>query len=107
MLKRVEQGKAAKLAPHKPPKGWDKLPDLWEWLTVQTWPDSEDPRETGTIQLFVGENGLQACLNDRANNLTAFLTFGAGEENFLAIIDRKLREDTVEWRKAKTWKVKK
>lgn len=49
-----------------------KWPGLWEHLTVVEWPDDGGERKTSTITLFMGQQGLTACLSDKANGVTCF-----------------------------------
>lgn len=107
MLKRLESKAKTTTEAVAPPAYWKNLPDLWEWLTVTVWPGTADERETGTLKLFWGEGGLAAVLNDRAQDLTGFVTLNDPQEHFLVTIDRKLREGTVDFRKAKPYSKKK
>lgn len=73
------------------------LPALREFLTAAEWPDGE-PRKTGTVLLFLGDAGrLQVMLNDRDQQLVAFLT-GDSLEGLLHAANRAVVDEAADWR---------
>jgi len=60
------------LAPDKETlKRW---PCLWEYLTLTSYPDGGGDRQTATLTVFWGSQGLTATLNDRDNARACFAT---------------------------------
>lgn len=60
-----------------------RWPGLWEHLTLRKYPETGEPRKTSTVTLFVGPQGLQACLADKDNGMTCF----AVAETLLGLLD--------------------
>lgn len=84
-----------------PPAAADALgsqfPALVEYLTLAAWPDGS-VRETATL-LILGEDGMwKACINDRANERSGWLS-GSTLAGLLASLEANLAEDRMEWRK--------
>lgn len=71
-------------------------PTLAEYLTAVRWDDGK-PREVATM-LLVTELGMwKACLNDRANNRSAWFT-GVSVSDLLETIDNALEAESAGWR---------
>jgi len=73
-------------------------PALWEYLTLDAWEDGS-PRQTSTLSVFWGTNGLQSALNDRDGGRVAFAS-GDSLEALLAALEHGLQSDSLDWRKA-------
>lgn len=73
-------------------------PSLWEFLSVDKFEDGS-ARRLPTITLFLGADGLQACLNDREQSLAAFVTSSTVEGLWQAL-DKGLKDDTLDWRRS-------
>lgn len=87
-------------APAKIKEGvWQKsYPTLWEFLSQDTY-DDKTPRRLPTITLFLGTDGLQACLNDRDQGLAAFVT-SVSLDGLWQALEKGLREDSLDWRRS-------
>lgn len=72
------------------------FPCLWGYLSNTRW-DNGDPRTTATLMFFVDSGCLKACLNDRANDRSAFFT-GPSLPEILFTVETKLLDDTCDWR---------
>lgn len=78
---------------------WQKTcPNLWEFLSTTTYEDGSE-RRLPTITLFVGPEGLQACLNDRDQGLAAFVT-ASTLEGLWAALEAGLSQDRLDWRRS-------
>jgi len=73
-----------------------KYPTLLGYMTQNTWQDGS-LRETATILLFSDGNSLKACLNDRANNRSAFVVQIRFEE-ILEALEEGLANQTLDWK---------
>lgn len=74
-----------------------QFPALVEYLTLATWPDGT-ARETATL-LLLSEDGLwKACLNDRGNERSGWLS-GSTLGGLLGSLEAHLAEDRMEWRR--------
>jgi len=73
-------------------------PALWEYLTLSSWEDGS-PRQTATLSIFWGPNGLQAALNDRDASMVAFVT-GDDPTALLASLEHGLQHDALDWRQS-------
>lgn len=71
-------------------------PALWEYLTLDQWEDGSH-RQTSTLSVFWGSNGLQAALNDREAGLVAFAS-GDSLDVLLAALEHGLQTDSLDWR---------
>jgi hypothetical protein len=72
---------------------------LVEFLSLEVWDDGK-PRKTGSITVFFEEGVFKAWLNDKDAGHTCCVaadTLGG----LLASIERKLPDDSFEWRKAR------
>lgn len=74
----------------------ETMPALWQHLSCAAYPDGSK-RERSTLSVFVGDYGLQACLNDRDNGLVAFVS-GDSLVGLLEALEAALASDTVDWR---------
>jgi hypothetical protein len=72
---------------------------LAEFLVSSSYPDGET-RTPGTLILFIQEGHLKVLLSDRDQGLVAFVT-ACGLLDGLERADRGLREDSLDWRKAR------
>jgi len=73
-------------------------PALWEYLTLDQWEDGSS-RQTSTLSVFFGSNGLQAALNDRDGGRVAFAS-GDSLERLLEALEHGLQSDSLDWRKS-------
>jgi len=89
-----------------PVKGDLALEGLWEFLVSPVY-DDESPRETGTILIFCEDGLIKACLIDRDNERTAFVSSGAGLKGILERADKGIREDKLDWRRKRSGEGKK
>jgi len=74
-------------------------PALYEFLSVDCWPDGE-PRDCGSLILFVEEGLLKVCLSDRAQDMVAFRS-GCDLADCLSSIDSGLQDGSLDWRQGK------
>lgn len=74
-----------------------QYPALWEFLTLSTW-EGGDPRQPGSITVFLGSSGLQACVSDKDGGLVAFVT-GRSLEAILLAVDAGIADDSLDWRR--------
>ena len=79
-----------------------KYPGLWEYLTTLTFPDGK-PRQTATFMLTMDDGSFKGCLNDRANGRSAWVS-SRSPAGVFSLMEERLQEDTLEWRKNQTWK---
>jgi hypothetical protein len=88
------------------PGKWGTLyPSIWEMLTTAAWPDGS-PRTLSTLTIFVEDGQIKLCLNDRDQGLTGWASAGNVEEALKAM-EAALKEDRMEWRRAKEKPMKK
>jgi len=76
-----------------------RYPALFEFLAEPEWAAGE-PRETGTMLVFVEEGVFKARMNDRDGGRVAFY----GSDSFQGLLEgleRKLKTDELDWRKDK------
>lgn len=79
------------------PRRW---PCLWEYLTVEEYPDGGGARKLATISLFLGSTGPTACLNDKDNARSLF----GSSSSFLGALDALetlAKSDQAVWREDK------
>lgn len=82
-----------------PVTAWQKnYPTLWEFMSQTTFEDGSE-RRLPTVTIFVGADGIQACLNDREQGLAAFVT-GVTLDAVWAALEKGLREDQLDWRRS-------
>jgi len=74
-----------------------ELEALCEYLSLSKWEDGK-PRETATISISVDDGRLKGCLNDRANQRSAWFS-GATLGALLCNMDESLRTGEVGWRR--------
>lgn len=65
-------------------------------IVATTWPDGSE-RQGSSLTLFVDEGALKACLNDKGNDLVAFVS-AESLEGLLGALEAGLREDKLDWR---------
>lgn len=88
------------------PDDWSvSYPGIWEMLSAPTMPDGSS-RQGSTLMLFCADGSVKLCLNDRDNQLVAFLS-ASGVDAVLGALENGLQEDTIEWRKPKPFSAKK
>jgi hypothetical protein len=75
-----------------------EYPALWEHLSLRSWDDGS-PRETSTLSVFLGAQGLQAALNDRDGGRVAFVT-AVSLQGLLGALEAGIRSDTLDWRRS-------
>lgn len=71
-------------------------PALTAHLTVSAWEDGEE-RVTSSVTLFMGQQMLQAALNDRDGGLVAFVT-GTSLDGLLDALETGLQRGSLDWR---------
>ena len=70
---------------------------LWEYLTAATWEDGST-RETSMVMIFAEDGFMKACLQDRANQRSLWVT-GGSIDGLLATLESKLQNcDDSDWR---------
>lgn len=96
MLTRKPAGEAAKA--DIPPE-LEACGNLIDFMTQTQWPDGTE-RAVGTIGLFFGEEGrLKAVLNDKAQGLVAFTTYG-NDKTIFDWLDEAIVSSSTDWRKS-------
>jgi len=100
-LKKPEASAAStSLSPSVASTEWAILwPSLWEFLTAATWDDGSK-RRLPTLLLFWEEGLWKSCLSDRDQGRTGWSS-GPSPEALMTSLDAQLRDDRVEWRKAR------
>jgi len=73
-------------------------PTLWEFLSTDTFEDGS-ARRLPTVTIFLGSDGLQACLNDREQGLAAFVTSNSMDGLWQAL-EKGLKDDSLDWRRS-------
>lgn len=86
------------------PKATEKFPSLVEFLTVTEWAPDE-PRDPGSVTVFVQDGRVKVCFNDKDANMTAFASLDTLTD-VLKEMERLLAKDDLEWRK-NPWDAKK
>lgn len=79
-------------------------PAVYEYLTLTKWEDGTQ-RQPSTMLLLVEEGFMKACLNDRANQRSAWVS-GASLTDTMKCLDDGLKDDTLVWRKNQPWEQK-
>lgn len=74
-------------------------PCLMEFLWREKWPDDGAPRRPGTLTVFQEEGRWKACVNDRDQQLVAFVSDDAFA-GLLRTIEDGLDKDALDWRRA-------
>jgi len=74
-------------------------PALWEYLTVDRWPDGK-VRETATITIMFEEGRWKGCLHDRANSRSCWRS-GASLSELIASLEDAMTDPAAEWRKSR------
>ncbi len=99
--KSKEDAVAKRTPPPASTDGWfgTRCPALLEYL-LQDHYENGDKRETSTITVFSGPQGLQACLNDRDGGRVAFVT-GGTVEAILEALEAGLQMGDLDWRLAR------
>lgn len=83
--------------PLEPPEDMVDFTSTWEFLTSTVWPDTGEPRQTGTILLFAEDGRLKVCLNDRDQGVLAFSVVDAGDGVWLTV-EAVLDDPKTVWR---------
>lgn len=78
-------------------KAMDKYPSLVEFLTVTEWAPNE-PRDPGSLTLFVTEGRVKVCFNDKDANMSAFASLDSLCD-VLKEMETLLAKDDLDWRK--------
>lgn len=71
-------------------------PSLADFLTADSWADGS-VRQLPTLILFAEDGRWKACLNDRAEERSAWVTSDTLEGLF-AVLDAQLESGTTDWR---------
>lgn len=79
------------------------FPALWEFLTATVWPGSTDPRQPGSILMFVQDGLLKVRLMDPNTNEMLWLAYQSLWEA-LQGADQALAEGKGEWRVQRPYK---
>lgn len=82
--------------PFVDPQFASMFPYLTEHLSHRTYDDGK-PRLTSTLLIFVENDCLRMCLNDRDNSRSTFVN-GETFDSAMLTLEQKLREGTAEWR---------
>lgn len=75
-------------------------PMLHEHLTATAWEEDDSPRLTSTLLLFSEEGCFKACLNDRAEGRSCFVS-ADDIETLWEALENGLVHDALEWRSKK------
>lgn len=78
-----------------------EFPGLWEYLTLTKFPDGA-PRQTATLMVTMDDGTFKGCLNDRANGRSAWVS-SRSPTGLLHVLEARLQEDSLEWRKNQSW----
>jgi len=76
-------------------------PSVLSFLGADRYGDGT-ARERGTITFFADSTELKAAINDKDGEASAYVT-GKSFKGILDVLDRKLTDDTLDWR---AWKKK-
>lgn len=74
-----------------------QYPALYEYLSLSEFPEG-GRRETATLMVLMEDGLYKACLNDRANDRSAWVS-GDTFDRVLIRLEAILATDTAEWRK--------
>lgn len=74
----------------------DKRPLLAEFFTRVFWGPGE-PREKGSLFLFVEDGMFKCCVNDKDSSQVAFVT-GTTLDGLLDAVEKGLAQDRLDWR---------
>jgi hypothetical protein len=97
LRRRVLQDAAGGAVPPLAAGSWDsRFPSLVEFLAAATWPDGE-ARIRGSLVLFTDGQTWKACLSDKDQSCTAFIS-GEDPEAVLQAAETGLLEDRLDWR---------
>jgi hypothetical protein len=75
---------------------WKRLPDLYAFLSVSSWPDGKS-RVPGTVLIFTDGSVWKCCLNDKDQNLVAFVS-GPTIEKALEAAEKAVGDPGADWR---------
>lgn len=75
----------------------DDYPALAEYMTLNHW-DNGDARETATLLIFVEDGRFKACVNDREESRSGWVS-ADGFRSLLEAVEKGLREGTIDWRR--------
>jgi len=90
--------------PISDPKAVAKFPTLVEFLTRVSWEEGQ-PREKGSIFIFIEYGDWKCCVNDKDAELVAFVTKPTLEE-LLPCVEKGLAANTLDWRPSTQGKAK-
>jgi len=78
--------------------GWMQglFPTLWGYLSDLRYEDGS-PRQTATLMLLAEQGVVKACLNDRDNDRSVWVS-GRGVEEALSVLEAALLAGRAEWR---------
>lgn len=71
-------------------------PSVWEFLTASAYPDG-GARVPGTLTIFSESGCFKACLNDRDQGISAFVS-GNSLTALLVALESGLKDDDLEWK---------
>lgn len=74
-------------------------PGVLEFLGATRYPDGGE-RVPGSLSFFIDEGQLKACLNDKDQECSAYVT-GDAFKAILDTLEKKLQADSLDWR---SWK---
>lgn len=83
----------------------ERLSSLWEWLSDPSWEDGES-RQTGTLMLMVEDGLVKVWVHDRETGTSAWVS-SESLQGALELVNKGLREESLEWRMDKRKEVKK
>ena len=72
------------------------LTGLWEMLCSTRYPDGS-PRASSTLLVFVESGQVKACLNDRDQGMSAWVT-ASSLWGALAALESGIQGDSLDWR---------
>ena len=72
-------------------------PSVWEMISEGHYPDG-GPRLGATLLVFVDEGVVKLCLNDRDQEVSAWVS-GASWDAAMAVLEDGLVRDTLTWRR--------
>jgi len=75
-----------------------KFPNLYAMLTDVTWEDGSQ-RRTSTLLFFVEDGTMKACLNDRDQGLTGWISADS-LAGLLDALETALADDRLDWRRS-------
>lgn len=92
-------------SPSLSPAFREALPTLYEYLFHEVFDDGT-PRVTSSLSIFTEAGALKLALNDREQDLVAFLTI-EDVQSGLETLESRLCADSLDWRPSRGGRAKK